>query len=58
MNERLKELRKCLGVNQEEFSTKIGVTRSAISRLESGDINFTEQMIISICRAFLSLIHI
>lgn len=52
MNERLKELRKCLGVNQEEFSTKIGVTRSAISRLESGDINFTEQMIISICRAF------
>ena len=35
MNERLKELRKCLGVNQEEFSTKIGVTRSAISRLES-----------------------
>ena len=52
MNERLKELRKCLGVNQEEFSTKIGVTRSAISRLESRDINFTEQMIISICRAF------
>ena len=52
MNERLKELRKCLGVNQEEFSAKIGVTRSAISRLESGDINFTEQMIISICRAF------
>lgn len=52
MNERLKELRKYLGINQEEFSNKIGVTRSAISRLESGDINFTEQMIISICRAF------
>lgn len=52
MNERLKELRKCLGINQEEFAVKIGVTRSAISRLESGDINFTEQMIISICRAF------
>lgn len=52
MNERLKELRKYLSMNQEEFSTRIGVTRSAISRLESGDINFTEQMVKSICREF------
>ncbi len=52
MNERLKELRKYLSMNQEEFSTRIGVTRSAISRLESGDINFTEQMLKSICREF------
>ena len=52
MNERLKTLRNALGINQSDFSNKIGVTRSAISRLESGDINFTEQMIISICREF------
>lgn len=52
MNERLKELRKYLSMNQGEFSTRIGVTRSAISRLESGDINFTEQMLKSICREF------
>lgn len=52
MNERLKTLRNTLGINQSVFSNKIGVTRSAISRLESGDINFTEQMIISICREF------
>lgn len=31
---------------------KLGVTRSAISRLESGDVNFTEQMIKSVCREF------
>ena len=43
MNERLKELRKCLGVNQEEFSTKIGVTRSAISRLEARTQDITLQ---------------
>ena len=52
LNERLKLLRSTLGINQSDFSNKIGVSRSAISRLESGDINFTEQMILSICREF------
>lgn len=52
MNERLKDLRDTLGINQADFAVKVGVSRSAISRLESGDINFTEQMIISICREF------
>lgn len=52
MNERLKQLRISLNLNQSELSSRIGVTRSSISRLESGDINFTEQMILSICREF------
>ena len=52
MNERLKDLRNTLGINQADFAVKVGVSRSAISRWESGDINFTEQMIISICREF------
>ena len=52
MNERLKHLRIALGISQSDFAIKIGVSRSAISRLESGDINFTEQMILSICREF------
>lgn len=52
MEERLKKLRKRLGLSQEDFAIKVGVSRSAISRLESGNINFTEQMIISICREF------
>lgn len=52
MNKRLKDLRNTLGSSQADFAAKVGVSRSAISRLESGDINFTEQMIISICREF------
>ena len=52
MNERLKELRTELNLSMEKFASKIGVTRSAISRLESGNINFTEQMLLSICREF------
>ena len=52
LKERLKELRRLLGINQKKFGENIGVSTSAISRLESGDINFTEQMIITICREF------
>jgi len=52
VKERLKEIRKYLSLNQKDFALKIGVTPSAISRLETGDINFTEQMIKSICREF------
>lgn len=52
MNKRLKQLRKYLNLSQEEFGGRLGVTRASISRLESGDINFTERMIKSICREF------
>lgn len=52
MKDRFKILRKTLKLSQNEIGEKLGVTRSAISRLESGDINFTEQMTKSICREF------
>lgn len=52
IKDRLRQLRKNLQYNQKDFAEKIGVTSSAISRLETGDINFTEQMIKSICREF------
>lgn len=52
MNNRLKQLRKALNLNQSDFGSKLGVTTSSISRLESGDNNLTEQMIKSICREF------
>lgn len=52
MNERIKELRSALGLSAEKFGSKIGVTRSAISKMELGVCNISEQSIISICREF------
>lgn len=52
MNERLKQLRSVLNITLEEFGKKVGITRSAVGRLEKGERNLTEQMIISICREF------
>ncbi len=52
MNERLKELRKHLDISQEELGSRLGVTGPAISRLEKGERNITEQMVLSIVREF------
>lgn len=52
MKKRLSLLRKELDITQEEMGDKLGVTRAAISRLEGGDRNLTEQMILAICRVF------
>lgn len=52
MNERIKELRKALDMSMESFGASLGVTRSAISRIESGVVNVTNQMITAICREY------
>lgn len=52
MNERVKELRDALGISAEKFGARVGVTRSAISRIENGTVNVTSQMVVSICREF------
>ena len=52
MNERIKDLRKALGLTLEKFGDALGVTKTAISRLESGERGVTEQMFKSICRDF------
>ncbi len=52
MNTRIREVRKQLGLTLEEFGKKLGVTRAAISNIENGNRNVTDQMIISICREF------
>lgn len=52
MNERIKELRTILELSAEKFGSRVGVTRSAISRIENGVVNVTEQMILSVCREF------
>ena len=52
MNNRVKELRKHLLITQAEFAEKIGITNSALSRIESGANILTEQNIKSIVREF------
>lgn len=50
--ERIKAVRKALGLTMDKFGDKLGVTKVAISRLESGERNLTEQMAKAICREF------
>jgi transcriptional regulator with XRE-family HTH domain len=52
INERIKTLRKFLDLSQEEFGARLGVGKTAISRLEAGINNVTEQMTKLICREF------
>lgn len=52
MKERLKELRKQLGLTMEEFGAKLGVRKTTISSLENGINNITDQMILSICNVY------
>lgn len=52
MNKRLNQIRRTECMTMEEFGKILGVTKTAISRLEKGERNLTEQMIKSICREF------
>ena len=52
MNERIREVRKELGLSGEKFGAKIGLKKVAISQLETGRSNPTDQTIMSICREF------
>ncbi|NCU30403.1 XRE family transcriptional regulator [Candidatus Saccharibacteria bacterium] len=52
MNDRVKSLREALGLSQEAFGDKIGVTRASISNIEKGSRNMSDQTVKSICREF------
>lgn len=52
MNERIKELRKSLGLTLEKFGSNLGVGKTAISKIEKGENNVTDQMFLSICREY------
>lgn len=52
MNENIKKLRQELGLTMEEFGKNLGVTRSAISNIENGYRNLTEQMVLAICNVY------
>ena len=52
MGERVKELRKALGLSGEKFGEKIGLKRNSLSQIENGKINLIYQNILAICREF------
>ena len=52
MNERIKELRKVLGLTLDKFGERLGVKKSALSKIERGENGDSEQMFKSVCREF------
>lgn len=50
--QRIKEVRTSLNLSMEKFGDKLGVSRAAISRIESGVNSITEQMRLAICRTY------
>lgn len=52
MNKRVKELRCSLELNQKDFGERLGITKSAISNIETGRFNVTDTMLKLICSEF------
>lgn len=50
--QRVRELRKRLGLTLEKFGKPLGVGKTAISKIENGERGLTDQMILAICREF------
>lgn len=49
VNERVRELRKALGLTMEKFGEKLGVKKNTVSQWESGINALSDQMIKAIC---------
>lgn len=52
MNERIKQLRKYLGLNQTDFGSRIGIKQTSIANYESGTRVPLDTVVASICREF------
>ena len=50
--ERVLKIRKSLNMTMDQFGEKLGVQKSAISKIEKGRVNLSDQMAISICREY------
>ena len=51
-NERIKEVRKALGLTQEKFGEKIGMKKNSLSNSESGVNAVSNQLRTAVCREF------
>ena len=52
MNERIKELRKALGITQQAFADRLGIRQNTIAKYETGRGNPTTAVVSLICREF------
>ena len=50
--ERVREVRKFLGLTLEKFGENLGVGKGAISKIEKDQVSLTDQMVKSICREY------
>mgnify|MGYP002748866800 FL=1 len=50
--ERVLEIRKVLGLTMDKFGEKLGVQKSAISKIEKDKVNLSDQMVKLICREY------
>ena len=50
--ERIREVRKTLGLTLEKFGEKIGMKKNSVSQLENGKNSVTEQVIKAICHEY------
>ena len=50
--ERVRQVRKKLGLTLEKFGERIGLKKSGLSQIENGKNSVTDQVIKSICREF------
>ena len=50
--ERVRDLRLRLKLTMEEFGKRLGIQKSAVSKIENGSVSLTDQNRIAICREF------
>ena len=51
-NERVKDVRKTLGLTLEKFGDRLGIKKAAVSKIEKGENSLTDANIKAICREF------
>lgn len=52
MDERIKAIRKALGLTQQEFADRLGIQRSTIAQYETGRNNPIDAVVSLICREY------
>lgn len=52
LNERIKKIRKCLDLTQQEFADKLKIKRNTVATYETGKSNPSDAAVVLICKTF------